>query len=146
MKKLVFWLISDVIWYVIFTLLSLILFFFYIKSFQLGSGEAGGGTLILLFVFFLINCFFILFQWFHTIYSEKNKQKYLKRKIIIFLIHSILLFFLNLVERFIKIFRNEENAFEWFFYIILFVTMSNFVYYYMVKELGKKLKWGDENN
>ncbi len=29
--------------------------------------------------------------------------------------------------------------------LIFFVAVSNIIYYYMVKELGKKLKWGGEN-
>ena len=145
MKKIVFWLITDILFYLFFLPLSFIIVLFHIKSFQLGSGEAGGGSLILLFVFVIINCFFILFQWFHTILSEKNKHKYLKRKVIIFIIHSVLLFILDIFLEFVTAFKDDNRSFDWLLGLMFFVAVSNIIYYYMVKELGKKLKWGGEN-
>ena len=147
MKKIVFWLITDILFYLFFLPLNFIIVLFHIISLHLGGGDGGGGALFIFqgIVFIIIDLFFILFQWFHTILSEKNKQKYLKRKVIIFIIHSVLLFILDIFLEFVTAFKDDNRSFDWLLGLIFFVAVSNIIYYYMVMELGKKLKWGGEN-
>jgi len=145
MKKIIFWIITDVLLYAIFILLSFVIIFKYIKYLDLGGGDAGMVALFLLFLAVLINSFFILLQWLHTFFSEINKQRYLKRKVIFFIIHSVLLFIWEFFLELDGAFKDDNMSFDWFFGLIFFVAVSNIIYYYMVKELGKKMKWGGEN-
>jgi len=146
MKKMMFWFLTEFLWFFVFIVSSGIILYLHVRSDRSGSSE--GDALAGLFiagVFIIINIFFILFQWFHTILSEKNKQKYLKRKVIIFIIHSVLLFIIDIFLEFVTAFKDDNRSFDWLLGLIFFVAVSNIIYYYMVKELGKKMKWGGEN-
>ena len=69
----------------------------------------------------------------------------LKRKVIIFLINSVLSYIVHVYLELVWVFKDDNRSFDWLLGLIFFVAVSNIIYYYMVKGLGKKMKWGGEN-
>lgn len=151
MKKLTFFLFTDILWYIIYISLSEYLTTIFVRSLEIGSGEGGVG-LITALIFLYINSIFVLIQWLNSLFSIK-KVAYLTIKMYIFICHSILFFSFYIyvcVIRLIDDINNSNidfldiyyypNSLKWLIYFILFIVISNILYQIMISQLGKRLK------
>lgn len=138
-----FWLITDILWYVIYVFLNLNLFLQYWKSLEL-TGDGKMGVLVSLCYFIITNSIFIIFQQINSLKllnTEKSKTLYLRRKKVTFLCQNILLFSFDIYFQILRFVNYESHSLKWFFYFVLVAIISTSIYYYIINELGKRLKW-----
>jgi len=145
MKKKYFILIIDVFWNLLFTTLSIIITLSMYRSLEL-SGDSGIGIIIDFYILIFVIPISLITQIIVSLLLNNNNfQKLLNIKKIFFLIQNVLILSFDMWCIIMWIFNTDMKVYIWLLYFLLFISMSNIIYYYMVKELGKKLKWGGEN-
>lgn len=143
MKKLTFFLLTDVLWYVVYVLFTYNMFLTYWRS----LGLTGDGKMVVLFgvvCFTVINGIFILIQYANSIKLlnyQNNKDSYLKKKKIAFLLQNLLVFSIDIFSQAMRWINEDPNAPRWFMYFLLSLIFSSILYWYMINVLGRQLKW-----
>jgi hypothetical protein len=146
MKKKYFILIVDVFYYLLFTTLSIIITLSMYRSLEL-SGDSGIGIIVDFYILIFVIPISLITQIIVSLLLNNNNfQKLLNIKKIFFLIQNVLILSFDMWCIIMWIFNTDMKVYIWLLYFLLFISMSNIIYYYMVKELGKKLKWGDESD
>ncbi len=140
MKKITFWFITDILFVIIYIILTFMLYTPYLKS--LNSGGGGDSSMhILIYIYYqlIVNLIFIIIQFFHSFcffIFVNNKKNYLFQKNIIFFLYSIAIFGYHIYFN-----LQSANEINWIVYFSTIIIISNILYYFLIKGLGKKLKW-----
>ena len=140
MKKITFWFITDILFVIIYIILRFMLYTPYLKS--LNSGGGGDSSMhILIYIYYqlIVNLIFIIIQFFHSFcffIFVNNKKNYLFQKNIIFFLYSIAIFGYHIYFN-----LQSANEINWIVYFSTIIIISNILYYFLIKGLGKKLKW-----
>lgn len=142
-NKLMFVLLTDVLWHLLYATLASVLLLKYLQSLEL-SGESGVGVIIVFGYFIVLTIISVIIHWLNslTFFSTDNAnlRLYIKKKKIIFLGQNVLLFGILIVLEFIRFANGYSKTLPWVFYFVAFSAISFYAYGKVINGLAIRCK------
>jgi len=143
MKKVLFWFLTDVIWFVLYipTMYSVLNNYLHTLHF---TGDSRMVYLFDIIYFVLINTVFVLIQNIGTLIyktnTERDLNRYLKFKQWVFVVHVVMLNLINTLVEGLSFFLGHPKTPEWLWNLSLCIIIPIILYSYIIRKLGKKVK------
>lgn len=143
MKKILFWFLTDVVWFVLYipTMYSVLINYLKAQHFT------GDGLMAVLFdkvYFIVINIVFVLIQNIGSLIyktnTERDFNRYLKFKQWVFVVHVVMLNFINILAEILPLFMGHPKTLEWLWNLSLCIIIPIILYSYIIRKLGEKVK------